>query len=122
MSIFAPRYKHYAAWPIVIWCRLRGHIGTGRFWSGTLSRCVECGDAIYPPGAIASMQRNIDYWGDRCCKVEAENAKLRATLKTVVDQIEDYERINNLAPNPGRKHCWDSVAQAHAILAEEGTK
>lgn len=43
---------------------------------------------------------------------------LLAELKAVVAQIEDYERVNNLAPNPGRKHCWDSVARAHAAIAK----
>lgn len=42
---------------------------------------------------------------------------LLAALKLVVSQIEDYERVNNLAPNPGRKHCWDSVALAHETIA-----
>lgn len=44
--------------------------------------------------------------------------KLLEALKLVVSQIEDYERVNNLAPNPSRQHCWDSVAQAHEIIAE----
>lgn len=53
------------------------------------------------------------------------NARLISTapdlldaLKRVVAQIEDYERVNNLAPNPGRKHCWYSVAHAHAVIAQ----
>jgi hypothetical protein len=47
-----------------------------------------------------------------------ERAEMLLALKLIVAQIEDYERVNNLAPNPGRKHCWDSVAQAHAIIAK----
>jgi hypothetical protein len=43
---------------------------------------------------------------------------LLASLKLVIATIEDYERINNLAPNPGRKHCWDCVGQAHEIIAK----
>ncbi len=43
---------------------------------------------------------------------------LFAALKLVVDQIEDYERINNLAPNPGRQYCWDSVAGAKLAMAK----
>ncbi len=41
-----------------------------------------------------------------------------AALKLIVDQIEDYERINNLAPNPGRQDCWDSVTQAKLVIAK----
>lgn len=37
-------------------------------------------------------------------------------LKAVVDQVNDYERVNNLAPNPGRTECWDSVARAKKLL------
>lgn len=42
-SIFSPRYKRYAAWPVVLWCRLRGHAGQPS-WGGT-NRCLQCGDA-----------------------------------------------------------------------------
>lgn len=43
-SIFAPRYKRYATWLAVIWCRLRGHPSGARFHSGEVSRCIDCGD------------------------------------------------------------------------------
>jgi hypothetical protein len=42
-SFFSERYKKYAAWPVVIWCRLRGHSGQPG-WGGT-NRCLRCGDA-----------------------------------------------------------------------------
>lgn len=42
--------------------------------------------------------------------------RLNAALKGVLSDIADYERVNNLSPNPGRKYCWDSVAQAHEAL------
>jgi hypothetical protein len=41
---------------------------------------------------------------------------LRAALRAVVADVLEYERANNLSPNPGRKYCWDSVARAQAIL------
>ena len=41
---------------------------------------------------------------------------LRSALKWVVEDIEGYEQVNMLAPNPGRRYCWDSVANAHAVL------
>lgn len=43
---------------------------------------------------------------------------LLAALKNVVADILDYERINNLAPSPGKKYCWQSVAQADAAIAK----
>lgn len=49
--------------------------------------------------------------------MRAKNERLRAVLKRVLSDIEEYERVNNLAPNPNRKHCWDSVADAHAVLS-----
>jgi hypothetical protein len=33
-------------------------------------------------------------------------------------QILDYERVNNLAPNPGRKYCWDNTERAVAAIAK----
>jgi hypothetical protein len=38
------------------------------------------------------------------------------TLRAVVRDINDYERANNLAPNPGREECWDSVYRAKVLL------
>jgi hypothetical protein len=46
---------------------------------------------------------------------EQRNALL-AALKAVVADVLDYEMINNLAPNPGRQFCWDSVARADAAI------
>lgn len=43
-------------------------------------------------------------------------------LKALVAQILDYERVNNLSPNPGRKYCWNNTARAVAAIAKaEGT-
>jgi hypothetical protein len=43
--------------------------------------------------------------------------KLVEALAALVDNVNDYERINNLSPNPGRTECWDTVAHAKRILA-----
>jgi hypothetical protein len=48
--------------------------------------------------------------------LEAENEQLKAALKDVIDDIHEYERVNNLAPNPPRVECWDSVARARRAL------
>jgi chromosome segregation ATPase len=56
----------------------------------------------------------------RACNgsLRAEVERLRAVLKGVIDDIHDYERVNNLAPNPPRMECWDSVARARAALED----
>lgn len=40
--MFEARYKKYAAWPVVIWCRLMKHRGQP-VW-GQAERCLRCGD------------------------------------------------------------------------------
>jgi hypothetical protein len=39
-------------------------------------------------------------------------------LKALVAQILDYEKVNNLSPNPGRKYCWDNTERAVAAIAK----
>jgi|HubBroStandDraft_3_1064219.scaffolds.fasta_scaffold82841_2 hypothetical protein len=60
--------------------------------------------------------------GDQCAAValrEFENRQLLVVaLEGILHDIAEYERINNLAPNPGRTECWDSVAYAKTILAQ----
>ena len=51
-------------------------------------------------------------------ELESERDEAAGLLERVVADIEDYERVNNLAPNPGRSTCWDSIAQARAVLAK----
>jgi len=43
-------------------------------------------------------------------------ADLTAALQAVVDQVNDYERVNHLSPSPGRTECWDTVAHAKRVL------
>ena len=42
---------------------------------------------------------------------------LEEALRRVVADVNDYERVNKLHPNPGRTECWDSVAHAKSVLA-----
>ena len=49
------------------------------------------------------------------CRVnDCQKRLLVAALEDIIRDIHDYERANNLAPNPG---CWDSVARAKLILS-----
>lgn len=41
-------------------------------------------------------------------------------LEAVVRDVNEYERLNNLAPTPSHVECWDSVAHAKAVLARVG--
>lgn len=34
------------------------------------------------------IDKNVAYWGDRCCKAEAENARLRVAIQQLIDNIE----------------------------------
>jgi hypothetical protein len=44
--------------------------------------------------------------------------RVKIALEDVLRDITDFERANNLAPNPGRTECWDSVARAKMILRD----
>jgi hypothetical protein len=53
------------------------------------------------------------------CRVDACQKRLLVTaLQDVIRDIHDYQRINNLAPNPGKTECWDSVARASRLLTD----
>jgi hypothetical protein len=56
------------------------------------------------------------YWEARWRDEAAENEQLRTALQALVADIEEYERINNLAPSPGKQDCWQTITQAKAIL------
>lgn len=43
---------------------------------------------------------------------------LLEVLKALVSDVREYERINNLAPSPGKKDCWQSVTGAEAAIAK----
>lgn len=45
-----------------------------------------------------------------------EIESLIVALTAVVADVMDYERVNNLAPNPGQKQCWQSVTNAKAAI------
>jgi hypothetical protein len=46
----------------------------------------------------------------------AEIERLREALQAVVDDVLEYERINNLSPSPGKPDCWQSITNAKAAL------
>ena len=37
--------------------------------------------------AVAEKQKQVDYWGQRCERLEADNARLRAALHEAEDQL-----------------------------------
>ena len=68
---------------------------------------------------IAEIERLTDalaFMEKRALREQAEIERLRMALKDVIADIHEYERVNNLAPNPPRIECWDSVARALKAL------
>jgi len=59
--------------------------------------------------------------GSAICRECAQDriAELEAVLHSLVGDIEDYERINNLHPSPGKADCWQSVTHAKAVLTRK---
>lgn len=51
-------------------------------------------------------------------RLQSVNADLLAALKALVADVTEYERINNLAPSPGKDACWQSVTNARAAILE----
>lgn len=49
---------------------------------------------------------------------KTETTKLIEALEAVLADIADYEKTNNLFPNPGHADCWQSVTNAMAVIAE----
>lgn len=47
-QVIAARYKKYAAWPVVLWCRFFRHRGQDQ-WN-IPPRCLRCGDDLGPKG------------------------------------------------------------------------
>lgn len=50
--------------------------------------------------------------------VMAWNERLKAALAALIADIEEYERVNKLAPNPGKTDCWQSLTRAKALLGD----
>lgn len=60
----------------------------------------------------------VDYGACRAFATAARSLPgLVKALEDVIRDINEYERVNNLVPNPGRSECWDSVARAKALLS-----
>ncbi|HEU4683674.1 MAG TPA: hypothetical protein VFS39_04160, partial [Nitrospira sp.] len=49
-------------------------------------------------------------------QAQAEIARLREALEPLTMKVIDYERVNNLAPQPGRAYCWEETERAIAVL------
>ena len=74
------------------------------------------------------FQKNLtELWHSDVVREAAKNAlraadrieELTKALQNVLDDIENYEQKNHLAPNPPRQYCWDSVARARSALSLE---
>jgi hypothetical protein len=47
---------------------------------------------------------------------DTREKQLELALRAIVEQVNDYERVNNLAPSPGKTECWQTVAHAKKLL------
>jgi hypothetical protein len=65
------------------------------------------------PVAVVVGRLRADLAGAR-----SEIQQLRTALRRLINDIHEYERVNNLSPNPPRMECWDSVLEARHILAD----
>lgn len=71
---------------------------------------------------IAELQCRVADLFSRLADAQTQLERTREVLAAIVEQVNDYERVNNLAPKPGRTECWDSVARAKLILSDEASK
>jgi uncharacterized coiled-coil protein SlyX len=89
--------------------------------------CIQFADALEAQAKrIAHLESHgelneklIQSLRDQVTEGDARIAELEAALKRVLDDIEDYERVNNLSPSPGKQDCWESVSTARAALNGE---
>ena len=91
--------------------RLREKARSKQTYGGVTLR--EAADALEAKG------KRIDALESRLIHKYIRIAELEAALKRVLDDIEDYERVNNLSPSPGKQDCWESVRAASAALKGE---
>lgn len=68
---------------------------------------------------LVKRLRSLVYEEEWLEEAAAEIERLKAALEALVDNVLDYERVNNLHPNPGRKYCWDTVARACEVLGRD---
>ncbi len=67
---------------------------------------------------VAAVYGLSDGEAQRHAALIAAAPDLHAALQSLLADTEDYERVNNLAPNPGWSHAWQSVTAAKAALAK----
>jgi len=70
----------------------------------------------YPEGyreeQVAEWLRGRGYVVEQKAEIE----RLRAALKNLMNDVLEYERVNNLSANPGKQDCWQSVTAARRAL------
>lgn len=70
---------------------------------------ADCGFGVWRGGSDEAIAN---------ARLIAAAPELFEALSAVVADILDYERVNNLAPNPGKQDCWQSVTCAKAALSK----
>ncbi len=75
-----------------------------------------CGSIYGGEYYIATIE-DAPEWRVNARLIAAAPALLTA-LQTLVGDVQEYERVNKLAPNPGHRDCWQSLTNAHAAIAK----
>ena len=96
--------------------------GAAYVWSECRVICGKCDCEGPECGDDDALQKNIPAWNRRAIpahytRAVEEREGLIEALEALVADVLEYERINTLAPNPGRRDCWQSVTNARAILS-----
>jgi len=75
--------------------------------------CGKLDAAAHIEALEAVLHGTNESWKELKVRIEA----LEAVLREVIRDIDEYERVNKLAPSPGKTECWQSVANARTALA-----
>ncbi|CAA2139489.1 hypothetical protein [Hyphomicrobium sp. ghe19] len=87
-------------------------------WSWDSGELVADGGFLVLGAGLAKNGASYVSVKDEDKPIIAAAPDLYEALEALVLTVIGYERINNLAPNPGRKYCWDATERAIAALAK----
>lgn len=112
-KVFDPNREGRSYRPIVVG-RGDEHHWDEAFYIGNAARDI---NVIPLASLIADARNTLHETGLTPQQLREQRDELLAALKALVADTEDYERVNNLAPAPGKLHCWRSMQIARAAIA-----
>jgi hypothetical protein len=88
-----------------------------------MAMSVTCGCERNTFGTIEKLCADHSFAEQRRCHGLIKRAdEVETALRNLVADVDDYERVNDLAPNPGRLHCWESMRVAKDVLGQSAPK